>query len=160
LLADVLGEPVSDHLPGNADSDGKWRYVFADYGACADRRSGPDRHARQDNRSVPDPHVVSQHYCVRASPVEEGRVIFLRELVALAAISEVMKCHPFHRMIAGIDPSMCRDGAKFANLSVDDAGVIDYIGIIAHHAFGDCRAGTDCGPRTEIGIAYVGCGMD
>src|SRR3954471_20379733 len=59
-LDHLVREPAPQDPAGIADHDGEGWHVLGDDRARADRRTGPDRHARKHDGAVPDPDVMAE----------------------------------------------------------------------------------------------------
>ena len=91
-----------------------------------------DGHARHDDRTVPDPGVVTDADPLPGTPVEEILIICLAFEIPGRAIGEMMQRGPLHRMHAGIDPDVRCDIGELADRRIGDLGVLGAVGIVAH----------------------------
>ncbi len=148
----ALGETVADDARRNSRDDRRRRHVSRHDRSRADDGAATDRNRGQHDRAVTDPHVVSEDDAVLATLLKKAGIVGIHS-VRVAPVRKMMERDAFERVISRVEPTMCRDRTKLADVAVDDATIVDDVGVVAERRFFERGERADGRSRTEPGVA-------
>jgi len=147
-----LWKTVADDARRNSRDDRKRRHVSRHDRSRADDGTATDRNCRQHGRAVTDPHVVSDDDAVLATPLKKAGVVGTHS-VRVATVRKMVQRDALERMIPRVEPAVCRYRTKLPDVAVDDATIVDDVGVVAERRFFERSARADGRPRAELGVA-------